>query len=130
MSVDEGRRLADRLRETWEYLNLSQQHVSDETGIPRSAISDIERGERRVASLELKRLANVYGVSVSYFLEDETADEEKLAGALTRMFGEMGERERGVERRLDVLMWRARLTLAVSGAQWLVQAACLPRLGS
>lgn len=94
MSVDEGRRLADRLRETRAYLNLSQQYVSDETSIPRSAISDIERGERRVESLELKRLANVYGVSVSYFLEDETAGEEKLAGALTRMFGEMDERER------------------------------------
>lgn len=97
MKVDEraqAKRLAERLRETREYLNLSQQYVSEQTGIPRSAISDIERAERRVESLELKRLANVYGVSVSYFLDDETADEDKLAGALTRMFGEMGERER------------------------------------
>ena len=60
MSVDEQAdavRLAQRLRDTREYLDLSQQFVSDQTGIPRSAISDIERGERRVDSLELKRLA-------------------------------------------------------------------------
>ena len=94
MSVDEARRLANRLRETREYLNLSQQYVAGETGIPRSAISDIERGERRVESLELKRLANVYGVNISYFLEDEEAESDKIVGALTRMFGEMGERER------------------------------------
>lgn len=94
MSVDEARQLADRLRETREYLNLSQQYVSEQTGIPRSAISDIERGARRVESLELKRLANVYGVAVSYFLEDEAADGDKLAAVMTRMLGELGERER------------------------------------
>jgi cytoskeletal protein RodZ len=36
VSVDEARRLADRLRDTREYLNLSQQYVSEQTGIPRS----------------------------------------------------------------------------------------------
>jgi transcriptional regulator with XRE-family HTH domain len=93
MSVDEARRLADRLRETREYLNLSQQYVSEQTGIPRSAISDIERGARRVESLELKRLANVYGVAVSYFLDEEAAGDE-VAAVMTRLLGEMGERER------------------------------------
>lgn len=93
MSVDESRRLADRLRDTREYLNLSQQYVSEQTGIPRSAISDIERGARRVESLELKRLANVYGVAVSYFLDEEAAGDE-VAAVMTRLLGEMGERER------------------------------------
>ncbi len=94
MNGEDARRLAERLRETREYLNLSQQYVADKTGIPRSAISDIERGERRVESLELKRLANVYGVSTSHFLEGGEEESEKVVGALTRMFGEMGERER------------------------------------
>src|SRR5436309_791164 len=94
MSVDEARKLADRLRETREYLNLSQQYVSEQTGIPRSAVSDIERGARRVESLELKRLANVYGVTVSHFLEDEAADDGKLMAVMTRMLGELGEGER------------------------------------
>ena len=52
--------LAQRLREVREYLNYSQQYVSEQTGLPRSAISDLERGTRRVSTLELKRLAALY----------------------------------------------------------------------
>jgi transcriptional regulator with XRE-family HTH domain len=63
--------LASRLREVREYLNYSQQYVSEQTGLPRSAVSDIERGARRVSTLELKRLANVYGYRASYLLGEE-----------------------------------------------------------
>ncbi|CAL9329641.1 hypothetical protein SUDANB106_00044 [Streptomyces sp. enrichment culture] len=76
-------RLGARLKKTRDYLGMSQQYVSDNTGIPRSAISDIERGTRRVDSLELKKLARLYRQSVSYFLdESENADpgEHVLAG--------------------------------------------------
>ena len=47
MTEDEGITLANRLREEREFANLSQQFVAQQTGIPRSAISDIERGSRR-----------------------------------------------------------------------------------
>ncbi|WP_411093529.1 helix-turn-helix domain-containing protein [Streptomyces sp. 049-1] len=76
-------RLGERLKKTRDYLNMSQQFVSDNTGIPRSAISDIERGERRVDSLELKKLARLYRQPVAYFLaeeEDADAGEYALAG--------------------------------------------------
>jgi transcriptional regulator with XRE-family HTH domain len=53
-----------------EYLNFSQQLVSDRTGIPRSAVSDVERGGRKVDSLELRKLARLYGYSTSYFLDE------------------------------------------------------------
>lgn len=101
MSVDErdeAMRLASRLRDTREYLDLSQQFVSEQTGIPRSAISDIERGERRVESLELKRLAQLYGVTVSYFLE-ESADGDKSTRVLARMLGDLDEEQREEVRR-------------------------------
>lgn len=64
--------LAKRLRETREFLNLSQQFVSDQTGIARSAISDIERGLRKVDSLELQRFSTLYRFPVDYFLQDRT----------------------------------------------------------
>jgi transcriptional regulator with XRE-family HTH domain len=102
MSVDEraeAKRLARRLRETREYLDLSQQIVAEQTGIPRSAISDIERGERRVESLELKRLAQLYGVTVSYFLEDEAADRDKTMRVLARMIADLDEDQREEVRR-------------------------------
>lgn len=73
--------LGARLREVREYLDLSQQFVSGRTGIPRSAISDIERGQRKVDSLELKKLSKVYGHPVSFFLGAEEPDAEVQAWA-------------------------------------------------
>lgn len=102
MSVDEraeAKRLASRLRDTREYLDLSQQFVAEQTGIPRSAISDIERGERRVESLELKRLAHVYGVTASYFLEDEPSDDDKQMWVLARMIVDLDDDQREEIRR-------------------------------
>ncbi|MGI5473338.1 helix-turn-helix domain-containing protein [Streptomyces sp. CA-132043] len=75
--------LGERLKQTRDYLGMSQQFVSDGTGIPRSAISDIERGARRVDSLELKKLARLYRQPVTYFLDeqkDADAGEHVLAG--------------------------------------------------
>ncbi|GCE01855.1 helix-turn-helix domain-containing protein [Embleya hyalina] len=79
----ERTRLGQKLRSTRDYLGLSQQQVSERTGIPRSAVSDIERGVRKVDTMELKKLARLYRLSTSYFLdEDEDADagEHALAG--------------------------------------------------
>jgi len=42
-----ARRLGERLKKLREYLGMSQQHVAERTGIPRSAVSDIERGLRQ-----------------------------------------------------------------------------------
>ena len=71
--------LARRLRQAREFMNLSQQFVSDQTGIMRSAVSDIERGTRRVESLELKRLADLYRLPVSFLLGADL--DEEIAGA-------------------------------------------------
>jgi transcriptional regulator with XRE-family HTH domain len=92
--------LAGRLREAREFLNLSQQFVADQTGIARSAISDIERGERKVESLELKRLAEIYRMPVDYFLGNDPrdylpADEaDPTIQALARAASEMGPHEK------------------------------------
>jgi transcriptional regulator with XRE-family HTH domain len=87
--------LARRLREAREFVNLSQQFVAEQTGIPRSAVSDIERGTRRVESLELKRLAELYRMPVDYFLGNEPpqdlagAADDPTVQALARATGEM-----------------------------------------
>jgi len=59
------------LKEAREYLGLSQEYVSQQTKIPRPAISEIEAGRRRVESLELKRFATLYGRPLDYFLGEE-----------------------------------------------------------
>jgi transcriptional regulator with XRE-family HTH domain len=89
--------LASRLREAREYLNLSQQFVADQTGLSRSAISDIERGARRVDSLELKRFSALYRLSPSNLLgEDEpnVVASDQTTIALARATKEMQEPEK------------------------------------
>jgi transcriptional regulator with XRE-family HTH domain len=101
MTEQESEELASRLREAREFANLSQQFVAKQTGIPRSAISDIERGVRRVESLELKRFADLYRMPLSYFLRtgDEemagAAEDDPFIKALARAAKEMNEHERG-----------------------------------
>ncbi|MFJ9131289.1 helix-turn-helix domain-containing protein [Streptomyces sp. NPDC102340] len=81
--AEQRARLGRRLKGTREYLGLSQQQVAERTGIVRSAVSDIERGIRKVEVMELQKLARFYRLPTSYFLdEDESADagEHALAG--------------------------------------------------
>jgi transcriptional regulator with XRE-family HTH domain len=76
--------LAQRLREAREYLGLSQVYVSQQTKIPRPAISEAEAGRRKVESLELRKLAALYGRPLSYFLPGQEA--AGLASPETREF--------------------------------------------
>jgi transcriptional regulator with XRE-family HTH domain len=89
----EQSRLGTRLKEMREYLGFSQQYVSDRTGIPRTAISEVERGGRKVDSLELKKLAQLYRIPVGYFLdEDVEADAgDHAVTALARKLGPLTE---------------------------------------
>jgi transcriptional regulator with XRE-family HTH domain len=63
--------LARRLKEAREYLELSQDEVSRELGLPRTAISLIESGQRKVDALELQQLARLYERPVGYFTGEE-----------------------------------------------------------
>lgn len=80
---EEWKALGAKLKEVREYLDLAQQVVASKTGIARSAVSDIERGERKVDSLELRKLARLYGYPVSHFLGEEPETSQTI-GALAR----------------------------------------------
>jgi transcriptional regulator with XRE-family HTH domain len=86
--------LGAKLRDVREYLSLSQQVVATSTGIPRSAISDIERGQRKVDSLELRKFARLYGHPVGYFLGDEGTGDEAVF-ALARAITGLTDDDRG-----------------------------------
>ena len=89
----EWQELGARLREVREYLNLSQQHVATATGIPRSAVSDIERGQRKVDSLELRKFTRLYRHPASYFLGEEPSDGEGVS-ALARAVTDLTDTDR------------------------------------
>lgn len=63
--------LGERLREARNYLGLKQDEVAIVVGIPRTALSDIEAGRRRVDAIELSRFARLYKQPVSYFTGED-----------------------------------------------------------
>ena len=80
MSNDDDRKmLGERLREAREYLGFSQEEVAGYLDVPRSALSLMETGRRKVDALELKKLARLYKRRVGHFT-GEGGDEE-LFGA-------------------------------------------------
>ncbi len=73
-SDDEARRkLGDRLREARKYLGLKQEEVAAYLKLPRTALTDIENGQRRVEAIELTRLAKLYRQPASYFTGEDAA---------------------------------------------------------
>lgn len=71
---DKARRsLGDRLREARKYLGLKQEEVATYLKIPRTALTDIENGQRRVEAIELARLAKLYRQPVGYFTGEDAA---------------------------------------------------------
>lgn len=95
----ERKRLADKLRETREFLGLSQQEAAIAANLTRLALSAIETGRRRVESVELQALARVYGQPVTYFLEPPDAD----AGAQDLRFIARAAKELSPEDRSELL---------------------------
>lgn len=69
----ERRRLGERLREARKYLGLKQEEVATYLKIPRTALTDIENGQRRVEAIELTRLAKLYRQPVAFFTGEDEA---------------------------------------------------------
>jgi transcriptional regulator with XRE-family HTH domain len=88
--------LGTRLRAAREYVGLSQDEVAKYLAIPRTALSHIETGQRRIDALELKKLARLYKRPVGYFTGEEKVEEELPADVahLARAASGLSERDR------------------------------------
>ena len=75
---DDRKVLGERLREAREYLGFSQEEIASYLSVPRSALSLMETGQRKVDALELKKLASVYKRPIGYFTGDNA---EEVVGA-------------------------------------------------
>jgi transcriptional regulator with XRE-family HTH domain len=82
---DEAERLAiaEKLRQAREYVGLSQDEVASRLAIPRTALSNIETGQRKVDVIELRKLADLYRRPVSYFAGD--ADPAEIPGQVQHL---------------------------------------------
>lgn len=84
--------IGKRLREAREYLNFSQDETAAALGLSRPSVTNMESGSRKVDSIELDKLARLYGRSVNYLLtgEEEFKADEKIAFAARALHGLSG----------------------------------------
>jgi Zn-dependent peptidase ImmA (M78 family)/DNA-binding XRE family transcriptional regulator len=68
--------LGQRIRQARESVSMSQDDVASRLEIPRSAISLIESGKRKIDSLELQAFSRLVGKSILFFLDDRTSTVE------------------------------------------------------
>lgn len=88
--------LGARLREAREYLRLSQDEVARALDVPRTAISLMEAGQRRVDAIELKRLAEIYQRPIAFFTGEagEPAPVPETVQHLARAAAKLTDRDR------------------------------------
>lgn len=65
------KKLGQKIRSSREGLDISQEGLADHLGITRQAIGQIEKGERKVDSLELMKLASFFSIPLEDFLKPE-----------------------------------------------------------
>ena len=94
--------IASRLRLGREMAGLTQGQVAKFRGWHRPTVSEIEAGRRRVSADELATLAELYGVSVSWIVEEE---EHSLSNARARLAArELGKlRDEDLDRLLELI---------------------------
>jgi transcriptional regulator with XRE-family HTH domain len=92
----ERRTLGEKLREAREYVGFSQDDVAVVLKLPRTAVTNIENGQRKVEAIELKRMAELYRRSVGYFTGGEEAAETLPADVahLARQAAKLSSRDR------------------------------------
>lgn len=83
MAID-GNEIAKRLRQARDEAGINQQQAADAIGVHRTAITQMEAGNRAVSTLELTRLASLYGQPVTWFLSEKNPEEEDVVVALHR----------------------------------------------
>jgi transcriptional regulator with XRE-family HTH domain len=79
--------LGDKIRLLRENNEMSQEDLAQKVGLSRTAISQIEQGNRNINFLELARIAELFKLRTDYFLlEDELPDIKLTNKKLANVF--------------------------------------------
>jgi len=117
-SADADRQaLSERLKEAREYVGLKQDDVAKKLGIPRSALSNIEAGSRKVDAIELTQLAKLYQRPVAWFTgEDPNGATDKTPEEVAHVARSLSQQDRQeLARFADFLKSRARTKAGSDG---------------
>lgn len=71
---DEHEVIGSRLRQAREFVGLLQDEAASALGIPRTSLSALEAGKRKVSGVELRRLARLYRRPVGWLLGEEEVE--------------------------------------------------------
>jgi Zn-dependent peptidase ImmA (M78 family)/transcriptional regulator with XRE-family HTH domain len=83
--------LKKKLRKARDERGISQQSAAEFLGLPRTAITQMERGSRSISTLELTKLAKFYRYPISYFLDEISSDEKDINVILFRAAPNLNE---------------------------------------
>src|SRR5215471_14425370 len=90
MSIGQ-KEIADRIRIARESCGLTQDDVSRQLGLSRPTVVQIEQGNRAVSSLELQKLAVLFGRDLRDFFKEDFKAEDTIV-ALFRAEAESADR--------------------------------------
>lgn len=98
---------AERLRRTRERLALTQNYVAQYLGVSRTAIVQMENGNRKISSDELEKLCRLYGISADYALG--TKDSMSASEIFARSFETLPESDQ--EEILNLIEFKKHLAI-------------------
>lgn len=91
---DDRAALGARLKAAREYRGFSQEDVASHLGIPRSGVSLMESGERRVEAIELGRLARLYQTTLQELTNDIPLPDDDSVRMVARLAAKLTEEDR------------------------------------
>ncbi len=65
--------IGQRLQDARKYLGFTQEEVAEYLSVTRTALVEIEKGNRKIEALELKRLAQLYKQPITHFTGEDAA---------------------------------------------------------
>ena len=83
--------ISEKLKDARQRLGFSQEYVANCLGIGRSAITQIELGNRKITSDEIQKFCQLYHVSADYLLNQESLESKQVVFA--RGFEELNEND-------------------------------------
>lgn len=86
------KRINERIKEIREELHLSQEYVAKYMNLNRTAISQIESGNRKISAEELKKFSELFGVTTDELLNGN--EEEIPDNMFARSFNELDDADK------------------------------------